>query len=59
MKGIRIHAVVRELQNENIDVINYSPDKIEFIKRALQPARVMKVEISEDGKAGQCFGSRR
>lgn len=50
MKGIRIHAVVRELQNENIDVINYSPDKVEFIKRALQPAKVMKVELSEDEK---------
>ena len=50
MKGIRIHAVVRELQNENIDVINYSPDKVEFIKRALQPAQVLKVELSEDQK---------
>ncbi|MFU8813057.1 MAG: transcription termination factor NusA [Balneolaceae bacterium] len=50
MKGIRIHAVVRELQNENIDVINYTPDMIEFIKRALQPARVLKVELSENGK---------
>ncbi len=50
MKGIRIHAVVRELQNENIDVINFTPDKAEFIKRALQPANVMKVELSEDGK---------
>lgn len=49
MKGIRIHAVVRELQNENIDVINYSSDKIEFIKRALQPAKVLKVEMNEDG----------
>ncbi|MEX0945198.1 MAG: transcription termination factor NusA [Balneolaceae bacterium] len=50
MKGIRIHAVVREMQNENIDVINYSDDTIEFIKRALQPAKVLKVELSEDGK---------
>ncbi|MDZ7715046.1 MAG: transcription termination factor NusA [Balneolaceae bacterium] len=50
MKGIRIHAIVRELQNENIDVINYSDDKFEFIKRALQPAKVLNVEISEDGK---------
>jgi len=49
MKGIRIHAVVRELQNENIDVINYTDDKHEFIKRALQPAHVMKVELSDDG----------
>jgi transcription termination/antitermination protein NusA len=49
MKGIRIHAVVRELQNENIDVINYSDDKVEFIKRALQPAKVLKVELNDDG----------
>ncbi|MBO6524077.1 MAG: transcription termination/antitermination protein NusA [Balneolaceae bacterium] len=49
MKGIRIHAIVRELQNENIDVINYSADKIEFIKRALQPAEVLKVELDEEG----------
>ncbi|MBO6792277.1 MAG: transcription termination/antitermination protein NusA [Balneolaceae bacterium] len=50
MKGIRIHAIVRELQNENIDVINYTNDKIEFIKRALQPADVLKVELTDDGK---------
>jgi len=50
MKGVRIHAIVRELQNENIDVINYTNDKFEFIKRALQPADVLKVELSEDGK---------
>jgi len=52
MKGIRIHAIVRELQNENIDVINYTKDKVEFIKRTLQPAVVIKVELSEnDAKA--------
>ena len=50
MKGIRIHAIVRELQNENIDVINYTSDKNEFIKRALQPAEVLKVELDEEGK---------
>src|SRR5690625_1480253 len=49
MKGIRIHAIVRELQNENIDVINYTDDKYEFIKRALQPAKVLSVDLSEDG----------
>lgn len=48
MKGIRIHAIVRELQNENIDVINFTDDKHEFIKRALQPAKVLSVELSED-----------
>ncbi|MDR9418428.1 transcription termination factor NusA [Gracilimonas sp.] len=50
MKGIRIHAIVRELQNENIDVINFTPDKHEFIKRALQPAEVLKVELNEENK---------
>ncbi|MDZ7681162.1 MAG: transcription termination factor NusA [Fodinibius sp.] len=48
MKGIRIHAIVRELNNENIDVINYTDDKYEFIKRALQPAEVLSVELSDD-----------
>lgn len=50
MKGIRIHAIVRELQNENIDVINFTPDKNEFIKRALQPAEVLKVELDAEEK---------
>ncbi|MAO64935.1 MAG: transcription termination/antitermination protein NusA [Balneola sp.] len=50
MKGIRIHAIVRELQNENIDVINFTDDKFEFIKRALQPAEVLKVELDEENK---------
>jgi len=49
MKGIRIHAIVRELNNENIDVINFTDDKHEFIKRALQPAEVLDVELSGDG----------
>ncbi len=53
MKGIRIHAIVRELQNENIDVINFTEDKIEFIKRSLQPANVMKVDLNEDGSHAQ------
>jgi len=53
MKGIRIHAIVRELQNENIDVINFTEDNIEFIKRALQPANVMKVDMNEDGTHAQ------
>ncbi len=50
MKGIRIHAIVRELQNENIVVINFTPHKIDFIKRALQPAEVLKVELNEEAK---------
>ncbi len=50
MKGIRIHSVVRELCNENIDVINYTEDPKEYIKRALQPANVQSVEIDENKK---------
>ena len=53
MKGIRIHSIVRELQNENIDVINYTDDKREFIKRALQPADILNVELNEDGSYAQ------
>ncbi|MFO8028811.1 MAG: transcription termination factor NusA [Cyclonatronaceae bacterium] len=50
MKGIRIHSIVRELCNENIDVINYTEDNYEFIKRALQPAHVQSVEIDKENR---------
>lgn len=50
MKGIRIHSIVRELCNENIDVIPFTKDKKEFIKRALQPADVLSVDLTPDGK---------
>jgi len=50
MKGVRIHAIVRELNNENIDVINYSEDPYTFIQRALAPAKLKKIEIYEDEK---------
>ncbi len=45
MKGVRIHAIVRELNNENIDVINYADDPVTFIQRALAPAKLKKIEI--------------
>ncbi len=48
MKGVRIHAIVRELNNENIDVINYSDDPYVFIQRALAPAKLKKIEVDED-----------
>jgi len=50
MKGVRIHAIVRELNNENIDVINYTDDPELFIQRALAPAKLNKIEINEDEK---------
>ena len=48
VKGSRIHAVVRELGNENIDVIPWTLDRMEFIKRALAPAKPIAVEIHDD-----------
>ncbi len=50
MKGIRIHSIVRELCNENIDVINYTEDDHEFIKRVLQPAFVQSVDIDKKNR---------
>ncbi|KAF0152944.1 MAG: transcription elongation factor NusA [Ignavibacteria bacterium] len=50
MKGVRIHAIVRELNNENIDVINYSDDPVIFIQRCLAPAKLKQIEIDEDEK---------
>ena len=48
MKGVRIHAIVRELNNENIDVINYSDDPIVFIQRSLAPAKLKQIEIDDE-----------
>jgi N utilization substance protein A len=50
MKGVRIHAIVRELNNENIDVINYSDDPVIFIQRCLAPAKLKQIEIDEEEK---------
>ncbi len=47
MKGVRIHAIVRELNNENIDVINYSDDPVIYIQRALAPAKLKEIDIDE------------
>jgi transcription termination/antitermination protein NusA len=48
MKGVRIHAIVRELSNENIDVINFSEDPIVYIQRAIAPAKIKQLEIDEE-----------
>lgn len=48
MKGSRIHSIVRELQNENIDVINYTNNMDLFIARALSPAKISSVKINEE-----------
>ncbi|HTO37172.1 MAG TPA: transcription termination factor NusA [Brumimicrobium sp.] len=52
MKGSRIHGIVRELRNENIDVINYTTNNVLYIQRALSPAKTTSVEIfEEEGRA--------
>lgn len=51
MKGSRIHGIVRELRNENIDVINYTSNVQLFIQRALSPAKVNNVVLKEDNQA--------
>ncbi|MFZ9027800.1 MAG: transcription termination factor NusA [Crocinitomicaceae bacterium] len=48
MKGSRIHGIVRELRNENIDVINYTTNPQLFIQRALSPAKISSIEIDEE-----------
>ena len=48
MKGSRIHAIVRELQNENIDVINFTENLELFIQRALSPAKIVSIKIDKD-----------
>jgi N utilization substance protein A len=48
MKGSRIHGIVRELKNENIDVINFTTNPQLFIQRALSPAKITSVEINEE-----------
>jgi N utilization substance protein A len=58
MKGSRIHGIVRELGNENIDVINYTKNEQLFISRALSPAKIVSMEIKPaeevvDGKKGR------
>jgi len=53
MKGSRIHGIVRELGNENIDVINFTNNLQLFITRALSPARVTSLKIDEDQKRAE------
>lgn len=48
MKGSRIHAIVRELQNENIDVINFTENLELFIQRALSPAKIVSMKIDKE-----------
>ncbi|MEO6882698.1 MAG: transcription termination factor NusA [Bacteroidia bacterium] len=55
MKGSRIHGIVRELKNENIDVINYTSNPTLFITRSLSPAKITSVKIDDVSKRAEVF----
>lgn len=55
VKGARIHGIVRELRNENIDVINYTSNPQLLIQRALSPARITSVRLDEETKHAEVF----
>ena len=50
MKGVRIHSIVREFNNENIDVINYTDDTVQFITRAMAPAKLKTIQVDSVNK---------
>ena len=55
VKGSRVHGIVRELCNENIDVINYTSNTKLFIQRALSPARISSINIDEETRKAEVF----
>ena len=55
VKGARIHGIVRELKNENIDVVDYTTNTTLFIERALSPARVSTIRIDKENKRAEVF----
>jgi N utilization substance protein A len=55
MKGSRIHGIVRELRNENIDVINYTSNLQLYISRALSPAKISTLKLFDDEKRVEIY----
>ena len=55
MKGSRIHGIVRELKNENIDVINYTNNTNLFIQRALSPAKITEIKIVDNAQRVEVY----
>lgn len=55
MKGSRIHGIVRELRNENIDIINFTTNESLLIQRSLTPAKISSIEIDEERKRASVF----
>ena len=55
VKGSRIHGIVRELRNENIDVINYTSNVSLFIQRSLSPAKISSIKLNEEERRAEVF----
>ncbi|MFD2873214.1 transcription termination factor NusA [Mucilaginibacter ximonensis] len=55
MKGSRIHGIVRELKNENIDVINYTNNTQLYIQRALSPAKITSIKLDDEKKTAAVY----
>jgi transcription termination/antitermination protein NusA len=55
MKGSRIHGIVRELKNENIDVINFTNNQQLYIQRALSPAKIINIKLDEENKRAEVY----
>jgi len=55
MKGSRIHGIVRELKNENIDIVNYTNNNVLFIQRSLTPAKVTSIELDNEKMTASVF----
>jgi N utilization substance protein A len=55
MKGSRIHGIVRELRNENIDVINFTSNSTLYIQRSLSPAKITSINLDEETKRAEVY----
>lgn len=55
MKGSRIHGIVRELRNENIDIVNYTSNNVLFIQRSLTPAKVTNIDLNNETMTASVF----
>ena len=55
MKGSRIHGIVRELRNENIDIVNYTSNLNLFIQRSLTPSKVTSIKLNEEARTASVF----